>query len=89
MRIMFTHADEGLRVAGDVDTTSVQGFAIAGKDRVFHRANATIEGATVLVSCADVQEPVAVRYAYAGNPIGCDLVDRGGLPASPFRSDDW
>ncbi len=89
MRVSFTHAAEGLRVRGDVDTTSVQGFAIAGKDRVFHRANATIDGATALVSCPEVPEPVAVRYAYAGNPIGCDLVDSGGLPASPFRSDDW
>jgi len=89
MRVQFSFADEGLGVKGDVDTTSVRGFAVAGKDRVFHRAIATIEGSTVVASSPDVPEPVAVRYAYAGNPIGCDLVDAHGLPAAPFRSDDW
>ena len=65
------------------------GFAIAGADRVFHWANAVLEGNQVLVSSPDVAAPVAVRYAWADNPEGANLYNKDGLPAAPFRTDDW
>ena len=64
-------------------------FIIAGADRVFHRANAVIEGGKVVVWSEDVDHPVAVRYAWADNPHKANLYNSAGLPASPFRTDDW
>ena len=66
----------------------LKGFAIAGADRKFVWARATIEGDTVVVSSDKVSQPVAVRYAWADNPV-CNLYNKEGLPASPFRTDDW
>lgn len=68
---------------------AVRGFVLAGADRVFHAADAVIEGEHVIVRSAAVSAPVAVRYAWSDNPAEADLVDAAGLPASPFRSDDW
>jgi len=42
-----------------------------------------------VVSSAKVPDPVAVRYAWADNPLGCNLYNREGFPASPFRTDNW
>ncbi len=64
------------------------GFAIAGEDRTFVWAEATIEGNSVLVRSSEIPAPVAVRYAWADN-LPASLYNREGLPASPFRSDDW
>jgi len=64
-------------------------FAIAGEDKKWHWAYAVIDNNTVVVSSPNVPKPAAVRYAYAMNPEGCNLYNRDGLPASPFRSDDW
>ena len=64
-------------------------FAIAGDDRKWVWADARIDGATVVVSSPEVAKPVAVRYAYSMNPAGCNLYNKEGLPASPFRTDDW
>jgi sialate O-acetylesterase len=64
-------------------------FAIAGADKKFVWADATIEGGTVVVSSAQVPNPAAVRYAWEINPEGCNLFNAAGLPASPFRTDDW
>ena len=64
-------------------------FFIAGEDRAFHPAEARIEGTSVIVRHALIPQPVAVRYAWADNPEGCNLANRDGLPASPFRSDRW
>jgi sialate O-acetylesterase len=66
----------------------LKGFAIAGDDRKFIWADAKIEGDTVVVSNEKVAEPAAVRYAWADNPV-CNLYNKEGLPASPFRTDDW
>jgi sialate O-acetylesterase len=63
-------------------------FALAGADHKFHWADASIQGETVVVSSPSVPAPVAVRYAWADNPI-CNLTNVAGFPASPFRSDDW
>ncbi|HOS44485.1 MAG TPA: 9-O-acetylesterase, partial [Armatimonadota bacterium] len=63
-------------------------FAIAGADRRFHPAEAIIDGETVLVSSPEVPTPIAVRYGWADDPV-CTLYNAAGLPASPFRTDDW
>jgi sialate O-acetylesterase len=64
----------------------VQGFAICGQDRQWKWAIATIEGESVRVSSPEVEKPLAVRYAWAGNPT-CNLYNKAGLPAGPFRTD--
>jgi sialate O-acetylesterase len=66
----------------------LKGFAIAGSDKKFVWAKARIVGQTVVVSSPEVASPVAVRYAWADNP-ECNLYNKAGLPASPFRTDDW
>ena len=66
----------------------LKGFAIAGSDHKFYWADAVIDGGTVIVSCPLVSQPVAVRYAWASNPV-CNLYNSAGLPASPFRTDNW
>ena len=67
----------------------LQRFAIAGEDKKWVWADAVIDGKTVLVSSPEVPKPVAVRYAFSMNPEGCNLYNKEGLPASPFRTDDW
>jgi sialate O-acetylesterase len=84
MRVHFDHADNGL-VAHDRPPT---GFQIAGADRRFLPATARIERDTVVVSASEVPKPVAVRYAWTNAP-AANLFDGAGLPAAPFRSDDW
>ncbi len=64
-------------------------FAIAGEDKQFVVAQAAIVDDTVIVSSAEVSDPVSVRYAWADNPVGCNLYNKEGFPASPFRTDDW
>jgi len=81
----FEHVDGGLVAKGG---EPLKGFAIAGADRKFVWAEAQIEGETVVVRSDKVAEPVAVRYAWADNPV-CNLYNAAGLPASPFRTDGW
>jgi len=79
------------QVGGGLVTVSeppLKGFAIAGADRKFVWADARIEGNKIVVSSEKVSEPVAVRYAWADNPV-CNLYNKEGLPASSFRTDDW
>jgi sialate O-acetylesterase len=64
------------------------GFTIAGEDKVFHPATATIEGDTVVVTSDKVSKPVAVRYGWLNFPV-TNLANKAGLPASPFRTDDF
>ena len=85
IRIRFSHTDGGLKTA---DGGPVEGFWIAGGDHRFHAAKAVIEGDEVVVSSDEVAFPVAVRYAWANNPV-CNLYNGAGLPAGPFRTDDW
>ena len=79
-------------VGGGLDTFDVRepiGFAIAGEDQVFVNATAKIvDRDTIEVSASSVSAPVAVRYAWADNPV-CNVQNREGLPVTPFRSDDW
>ena len=66
----------------------LKGFAIAGEDMKFAWAEAKIAGSQVVVRSAAVPKPVAIRYAWADNP-DCNLYNKAGLPASPFRTDNW
>ncbi|MDR1191693.1 MAG: hypothetical protein LBK60_08555 [Verrucomicrobiales bacterium] len=84
--LSFTHTGGGLASHGA--DGELRGFAIAGADRKFYWAKAVINGDTVTVSADEVPSPVAVRYAWADNP-AADLYNADGLPASPFRTDDW
>lgn len=85
VRLHFDHVGSGLDARGDAE---LRGFAVAGADRKFRWAEARITGNTVVVSSHDVPKPVAVRYAWGDSP-RCNLFNKEGLPASPFRTDDW
>jgi len=67
----------------------IKGFAIAGNDKKFFWAKAFIKDNKVYVSCNEVTNPVAVRYAWSDNPGTIDLYNKSGLPAVPFRTDNW
>jgi len=85
IRLRFKHVAGGLVGKGG---TPLKRFEIAGEDRKFVPAEARIDGNTVVVRDGKVPRPVAVRYAWADYP-ECSLYNRAGLPASPFRTDDW
>ena len=71
------------------DVNEAKGFAIAGEDQIWHIAKASLQGKDkVIVSSPKVTNPVAVRYAWANNPVA-NLYSREGLPVDPFRSDNW
>jgi sialate O-acetylesterase len=88
VRVKFTHVGRGLAVR---HSEKLQGFAIAGDDRVFHWADAKIDGDTVVVSCPAVPKPVAVRYAWGpiNNRTWANLFNADRFPAVTFRTDDW
>ncbi len=67
----------------------IAGFAVAGRDRRFHPAQARLDGDRVVVASQAVPRPVAVRYAWSENPADANLVNREQLPVSPFRTDTW
>jgi sialate O-acetylesterase len=82
--IKFKNTGKGLEARnGDL-----KGFAISGDDRQFKWAKAEIKDDTLIVWNDDVKEPKAVRYAWADNP-ECNLYNKEGLAASPFRTDEW
>ncbi len=83
--LYFGHVGGGFVAEPD---EPLKGFAIAGADREFVWADAKIDGDSIVVSSDEVPAPVAVRYAWADNPV-CNLYNEEGLPASPFRTDDW
>lgn len=82
--LSFDHTGGGLEARGG----KLRGFAIAGEDQKFMWADARIEGKTVVVSHPLVSRPVAVRYGWADYPV-VNLFNREGLPATPFRTDDF
>jgi sialate O-acetylesterase len=67
----------------------LRGFAIAGEDKKFRWAMAYLDGNSVVVFSPHAPQPVAVRYAWSDNPGPLDLYNTGGLPALPFRTDNW
>jgi sialate O-acetylesterase len=84
VRLHFAHTDGGLVVKGG----KLEEFEIAGEDRKWYWADASIEGDTVVVSSPSVPNPKEVRYAWQSNP-AATLFNDAGLPASPFRTDTW
>ncbi|MBC8012312.1 MAG: 9-O-acetylesterase, partial [Burkholderiales bacterium] len=97
IRVRFSTGESGLTLgqapwrADGVEPNPADrliGFTIAGADRGWVEADAKIDGDSILVSSPQVSRPVAVRYAWANFP-RCNLYNRQGLPASPFRTDDW
>jgi len=86
---LMTGEKKGLEPTREVRGAKLQRFAVAGGDRKWVWAEARIDGDTVVVSSPEVRDPMAVRYAFSGNPLGANLYNREGIPASPFRTDDW
>ncbi len=82
--LSFQHAGTGLMAKEG----ELADFTIAGEDKKFYNATAKIEGETVVVSSDKVPNPKAVRYGWASFPLG-NLWNKDGLPASPFRTDDF
>ncbi len=95
--VSFTHTGTGLMVGkknGRQPTEAdhigtLKRFAIAGDDKKWVWGQAVIDGDKVVITSPEVPHPVAVRYAFSMNPEGCNLYNKEGLPASPFRSDKW
>ncbi len=88
VRVKFKEIGKGLVVKNNYGY--VNGFALAGTDKKFYWAKATIENEnTVVISCDAVKKPVAVRYAWANNPDDVNLYNSENLPVDPFRTDDW
>jgi sialate O-acetylesterase len=85
VRLTFKQSNGGLVAKGG---EPLKGFQVAGEDKKWHWADAAIDGESVIVSSAEVPHPVAVRYAWARNPVA-NLYNKAGLPAVPFRTDDW
>ena len=83
--LTFTNIGSGLIAKGN---GRLRHFAIAGADKNFVWAKAKIEDDKVIVWNDDISNPVAVRYAWAGNPEGANLYNKEGLPASPFRTEE-
>lgn len=90
--LSFEHVGGGLEArevpptpAGDDE---LEGFLIAGKDRHFVRAKTEIEDGRVICWSDEIDRPAAVRYAMHGNCL-FNLYNKKGLPAGPFRTDDW
>jgi sialate O-acetylesterase len=97
IHLSFDHVGTGLMVGKKIKlepTVEVKGgklehFSIAGEDKKWVWADATIEGNTVVVSSKEVKKPVAVRYGFTMNPANANLYNKDGIPALPFRTDDW
>ncbi|HEY2156516.1 MAG TPA: sialate O-acetylesterase [Isosphaeraceae bacterium] len=84
--LTFDNAENGLKA---FDVPEVRGFTVANGDHKFVKATAKIVGKDKVEVRADgVADPVAVRYAWADNPV-CNLYSSAGLPVTPFRTDDW
>ena len=97
IRLTFTQAGSGLTIGSSpwvpahsepIPTISLLGFAVAGDDKKWIEADAKIDGNTVVVSSDKVANPTALRYGWQNSPV-CNLYNKEGLPASPFRTDDW
>ena len=85
IRLKFKYTGSGLVAQNG----SLADFAIAGTDQKFAWGDAVIDGDTVVVSSPSTASPVAVRYGWLDEPLDCHLFNKEGLPASPFRTDDW
>jgi len=84
--LTFTNVGGGLMAKGGKELSC---FAVAGPDKKFVWAHAMIADNKVIVWSSQISNPAAVRYAWADNPAGANLFNVEGLPASPFRTDEW
>ncbi|MGZ4048764.1 MAG: sialate O-acetylesterase, partial [Bacteroidia bacterium] len=82
--IYFTNADEGLKSKDNI----INGFYIAGDDKIFMPAAAKIAGNTVEVWNDNIKNPVAVRFDFTNSSIA-ELFSKEGLPVNLFRTDNW
>ena len=87
VEISFSDVGRGLTLAKGAKM--LQGFTLADESHQFLPAQARIQGIRVIVSRAGMKHPVAVRFGWVDNPQQDNLFNRDGLPAAPFRSDDW
>jgi sialate O-acetylesterase len=85
--LSFTHTGSGLVARNKYGYLT--GFEIAGTDHHFHYAKAFLEKNKVIVFADDVQQPVAVHYAWADDAGDANLFNQEGFPAVPFRTDQW
>ncbi len=81
----FSNVNNGLMMKGNI----LKYFAIAGADKKFVWANASIQGNKIVVSHKNISAPKAVRYAWADSPVDANLYNKEGFPAVPFRTDNW
>jgi sialate O-acetylesterase len=86
IRVRFQHVGKGLAAA---HSNQLQGFMIAGEDKVFYWANAEIDGDSVILRSPQVRNPVSVRYAWSEQFPWANLFNKDGLPALTFRTDQW
>ncbi|WP_338877381.1 sialate O-acetylesterase (plasmid) [Spirosoma sp. SC4-14] len=86
VRVTFNEVGTGLTIRDKYGY--VRGFSVAGPDHIFHWAKGTLNGNELLLNSEQVPNPVAVRYNWGNTPDG-NLYNREGLPAVPFRTDDW
>jgi sialate O-acetylesterase len=84
--VTFSNVGSGLVVQG---SQKPKQFAVAGKDKKFVWAKAKIKGNKIIVWNSEVKKPVEVHYAWADNPEDANLFNKEGLPAAPFRTDNW
>ena len=84
---LITGKKEGLKPVAEQKGAELTHFAIQAGDGAWHWAKATIDGATIVVGAEGVSEPKHVRFAYQSNPVGINLYNKEGLPASPFTTD--
>ena len=97
IHLSFDHVGKGLMVGkktkleptAEVKGGKLEHFSIAGEDKKWVWADAAIEGDIVVVSSKEVKKPVAVRYGFTMNPANANLYNKDGIPALPFRTDDW
>ncbi len=80
--------NETATLVRNTPSSELEGFAVCGDDKKWSWADAKIDGNEVVVWSDKVPNPIAVRYGWADNPT-CNLYNKGGLPASPFRTDDF
>jgi len=85
--VSFDHVGTGLTIGGDDEF--IQELSIAGEDGKFQWAKAIIEGDKVIVWNENIEHPKNVRYTWADNPAKANLYNKEGLPASPFRTDNF
>ena len=85
--ISFDHCGSGLMIKNKHGY--INEFEIAGADKIFHWAKAELRGDKIIVWSDQVKKPLAVRFGWSCNPDGFNLYNNEGLPASPFRTDNW